>query len=89
MPDEKEVGTGILVGSTIDDLEKKWIKPVSMSDHQYSAIAVFRLNELNHDPPEARCIENYGCINAGYDFGSESFFGSSKPWKVFNVEDYN
>lgn len=88
MPDDNEVGMGILVGSTIDDLEKNWIKSVSQSDHAYNAIAVFRLNDLNHEPPQAGWLEKYGAMNAGYDLEPSSFFGCSKPWKVFNVEDY-
>lgn len=91
IPAHDDVMQPVLVGSKVEDLEANWVKNLSLTilegDNRkdIDVIAVFRLNEMNHDPPASGWLQNYGAMNAGYYLDVDSFFGQTKPWRVFPI----
>ena len=91
IPAHDDVMQPVLVGSKVEDLEANWVKNLSLTialdndSEKYDVIAVFRLNDMNHDPP-APGWQIHGAMDAGYYLDVESFFGQTKPWRVYSIE---
>lgn len=92
MPDHDEVQeSGLLIGSKVNELETNWLdhyrlfaRNLEPAKH-YDVIAVFRLSEMNHEPPVPGWLSLYGAMEAGYDLQAQTFFGQCKPWRTFSL----
>lgn len=92
MPSLRAVSLGMLILSTEAKLDEEWLEPVATWERANTVnqvLCIFRLNDMDWSPPPHPTKLMHGeALDAGAEMHIDSFFGRSRPWKMYVIRDY-